>query len=185
MFEWDAQGLLTARRTARRYDLSLPVTIHVPVGKQTCNGKTHSDSALQISPFKLARRWLSPAILFAVLSIVFPCRAQAQQPLVPSLKQYSFEDYINQTSGTFTFNTQLTGAGDIIVVSCVYTPNYGHCTSVPTDTEGNTYSLVSTKETANGSAGQKVYYALDIAGGTHDTVTCYSELVTGISCDGR
>ncbi|PYU24160.1 MAG: hypothetical protein DMG30_09395 [Acidobacteria bacterium] len=35
---------MTDRRTARRYDLSLPVLIHVPVERNACNGKTRDIS---------------------------------------------------------------------------------------------------------------------------------------------
>ena len=135
----------------------------------------------EISTFKRARRWLGPAILFTLLSFAFPSSSQAQ---VPSFKQQAHTDYTNQMSGTFTFNTRLTEAGNTIVVSCIYKPQYGHCTSVPTDTEGNIYTLISTKEMANGNAGQRIYHAINIAGGTDNTVTCYSETVTSVGCLG-
>jgi hypothetical protein len=35
---------MTERRTARRYDLSLPVLIHLPVERNACNGKTRDIS---------------------------------------------------------------------------------------------------------------------------------------------
>lgn len=35
---------MTDRRTARRYDLSLPVLIRVPVDRDACNGKTRDIS---------------------------------------------------------------------------------------------------------------------------------------------
>ena len=35
---------MTDRRTARRYDLSLPVSIRIPVERDACNGKTRDIS---------------------------------------------------------------------------------------------------------------------------------------------
>lgn len=101
-----------------------------------------------------------------------------------SFKQYKLVDYANQTSGAFQFTDLLTTAGDVIVIACTYKPAYGACTTVPTDTEGNTYTLVSTKIHASNEAGQKVYQALNIVGGTNDTVTCHSDLVTSVACLG-
>ncbi len=44
-FSMGVQGAMTERRTARRYDLSLPVIIRVPVEKETSrNGKTRDIS---------------------------------------------------------------------------------------------------------------------------------------------
>ena len=40
----DTWGDMTDRRTARRYDLSLPVLIRVPVERDACNGKTRDIS---------------------------------------------------------------------------------------------------------------------------------------------
>jgi hypothetical protein len=37
-------GDMTDRRTARRYDLSLPVLIRIPVERDACNGKTRDIS---------------------------------------------------------------------------------------------------------------------------------------------
>jgi hypothetical protein len=37
-------GAMTDRRTARRYDLSLPVLIRVPLERDACNGKTRDIS---------------------------------------------------------------------------------------------------------------------------------------------
>jgi hypothetical protein len=37
-------GDMTDRRTARRYDLSLPVLIRIPVEQDACNGKTRDIS---------------------------------------------------------------------------------------------------------------------------------------------
>jgi hypothetical protein len=122
-----------------------------------------------------------PAILFALISLACPLSSWAQGP---AFRQTAFTDYTNQVSGTFTFNSQVTTAGDAIVVSCIYKPQYGHCTAPPTDTEGNTYVLVSTKETVDGNAGQRIYQALNIVGGTNDIVTCYSETITAIGCLG-
>ena len=135
-----------------------------------------------VSCFRRVIKWLEQAILLAMLLTVFACSAKAQQ--LPSFKQYALTDYVNQTTGFFTFNTQVTTRGSAIVVSCAYVPIYGHCTAPPTDTEGNTFILVSTKETANGVAGQKIYSALNITGNTNDTVTCYSEAISSISCTG-
>lgn len=101
-----------------------------------------------------------------------------------SFKQYKLVDYTNQASGNFQFTDALTTAGDIIVVACTYKPAYGRCTTVPTDTEGNTYTLVSTKEHVSDEAGQKIYQALNIVGGTNATVTCHSDLVTSVACVG-
>jgi hypothetical protein len=35
---------MTDRRTARRYELSLPVLLRIPVGKDACNGQTRDIS---------------------------------------------------------------------------------------------------------------------------------------------
>jgi hypothetical protein len=128
------------------------------------------------------QRWLVPAIFVATIVFALPQGLLAQAPSGPVYRQTAFTDYTNQTSGALTFNAQLTMPGDVIVVSCIYKPQYGHCTTPPTDTEGNTYALVSTKETSDGNAGQRIYQAFNIAGGTNDIITCYSETITAIGC---
>ena len=127
-----------------------------------------------VRELRVAMRW---ALSIAVLALL------ASSAWAQSYKQYKDADWNNQTSGAFAFDDDTT-AGSIIVVACTYTPVYGHCTTPPTDTEGNIYNLISAKETADGSAGQKIYYAVGIIGGTHDMVTCHSELVTSVGCLG-
>jgi Domain of unknown function (DUF4082) len=117
-------------------------------------------------------------VLAGVLLVLSgPARAQ-------SFKQYALTDYVNQMSGTLTLNDQTTSPGSVLVVACTYNPTYGRCTAPPTDTEGNSFVLASSKEAASGTAGQKIYYAVNITGGTNDTITCYSDPITSVSCIG-